>query len=129
MKGKEGDDKYAPWKGRMAKAAFASTWESLEHSRAEVAEGIIAKLKKLAGVDVVLEPSSIMLHSNDRPHLALRDQFGRLCVIVDVRGLWTALALGQPRQPGILPPVVSSSKMRSGSRRRCPRSSPLQPCG
>ena len=26
-----------------------------------------------------------MLHSNDRPDLALRDQFGRLCVIVDVR--------------------------------------------
>ena len=26
-----------------------------------------------------------MLHSNDRPDLALRDQFGRLCVLVDVR--------------------------------------------
>ena len=38
--------------------------------------GIVRELvaaAKLAGVDVVLEPSSIMLHSNDRPDLALRD--------------------------------------------------------
>ena len=51
-------------------------------------DGIVRELvaaAKLAGVDVVLEPSNIMLHSNDRPDLALRDQFGRLCVIVDVR--------------------------------------------
>ena len=31
--------------------------------------------------------------------------------------LWTALAWGNRRHPGMLPPVVSSSKMRSGSRR------------
>ena len=39
-KGKEGEVKYAPWKGRMAKAAFASTRESLEHSRAAVTAGV-----------------------------------------------------------------------------------------
>ena len=58
---------------------------------------------KLAGVDVVLEPSSIMLHSNDRPDLALRDQFGRLCVIADVRTAVVAVdgtCMGQPPTPG-----------------------------
>jgi hypothetical protein len=40
---------------------------------------------KLAGVDVLLEPSSIMLHSNDRPDLALRDPHGCIRMIADVR--------------------------------------------
>ena len=51
-------------------------------------DGIVRELvaaAKLAGVDVVLEPFNIIPHSNDRPDLALRDQFGRMCVIVDVR--------------------------------------------
>jgi hypothetical protein len=40
---------------------------------------------KLAGIDVESEPSNIMLHTNDRPDLGLRDSHGRFNVIVDVR--------------------------------------------
>ena len=36
MKGKEGEVKYAPWKGRLTKAAFESTREFLKRSQAAV---------------------------------------------------------------------------------------------
>ena len=69
-------------------------------------DGIVRELvaaAKLACVDVVLEPSNIMLHSNDRPDLALRDQFGRLCVIADVRTAVVAVdgtCIGAAATPG-----------------------------
>jgi hypothetical protein len=40
---------------------------------------------KLAGVDVFLEPFSIILHSSDRPDLVLRDPHGCIQMVADVR--------------------------------------------
>ena len=77
-------------------------------------DGIVRELAasaKRAGVDVVLETSNIMPHSIDRPDLALRDQFGRLCVIVNVRAavvsvdgtcIWAAATPGHAATYGVI---------------------------
>jgi hypothetical protein len=54
-------------------------------------------LAKLAGADVVSEPAGIMLHTDDRPDLALRDSSGHFRVITDVR---TAVATVDGVCPG-----------------------------